>query len=249
MHQILKSLISDLLDSSSEEDSDGGDDDTSKLPAYVPDPECIWLSKHPLKVTSVLHKSVHFYCALFAPLSWLHKGNRWFNVAQEVRRSFHFTCSVCGLRGALLSCNNKKCNYGVHLPCAMEQGWIPSLVNKCSYQCPLHCLQDEDNKNEMTQLERSDISLGRESVEVTASRDAFGDVISLPYIYVSKNLNSDETQAYSVNIHKIRHYSPGERQNLDSRKITHQDGLHSCPCSQEVYIPFPYILILFHVTL
>lgn len=201
MHAALHASSCDILDSSSDEDIKEKDNDHT----LVMDPQRIWMSRHPLKVTSNRHDFVHFYCALYSPVSWLHNGKKWCNVAQEVRRSFHFTCARCGLKGATLGCMNRKCNYSVHLPCAMEQGWNPSLVNKCSYQCPAHRDEDKDRKIELNQLELNDLSLGREAVEVTTERSLFLDAMMLPYTYTAVNLDSDDTQSHVLDIKKLRH--------------------------------------------
>lgn len=202
MHAALYTSSTQLMDSSSDEED--APEEKSKQ-AFQPDSQHIWMSKNPLYIASNRHAFVHFYCALYSPLSWLHNGKEWRNVAQEVRRSFHFTCAVCGLKGATLGCMNKRCNYSVHLPCAMAQGWAPSLVNKCSFQCPAHCLQDEDRRNELNQLELYDLSLGREAVEVSAERSVFADAMSIPYIYIAKNLDSDDTQSNIIDISDVKH--------------------------------------------
>lgn len=189
------------------------------------------MSKHPLYVNSSRLDFVHFYCALYSPVSWLHNGKNWCNVAQEVRRSFHFTCARCGLKGATLGCMNSKCNYSVHLPCAMEEGWNPSLVNKCSYQCPAHCLQDKDRRNELSQLELKDLSLGREAVEVTVERSLFASAMSLPYIYTAKNLDGDDTQSFVVDIQKVKYCGCT---GLGCAK----DSKSPCSCSGKVWHNF-----------
>lgn len=201
LHAALHSSSCDILDSSSDED----DKSKNRGRSVVTDPQHIWMSRHPLKVTSNRNDYVHFYCALYSPMSWLHNGKRWCNVAQEVRRSFHFTCALCGLKGATLGCMNSKCYYCVHLPCALQEGWNPSLVNKCSYQCPAHLSMDKDRRNELNQLELHDISLGREAVEVTAELSHIHDIMSLPYIYTAKNLDSDDTQSDVVDVHTMLH--------------------------------------------
>jgi hypothetical protein len=202
MHAALYSSSTDLMDSSSDEE---GAELVGSKQHFVPDSRRIWMSKNPIYTTSNRKGFIHFYCALYSPMSWLHSGKEWRNVGQEYRRAVHFTCAVCGLKGATLGCMNRKCNYSVHLPCAMDQGWGPSLVNKCSFQCPTHCSEDQVKRNELNQLELHDLSLGREAVEVAVQRSIFLDTMSLPYVYISKSLDSDDTQANVLDIHAI-HY-------------------------------------------
>lgn len=155
------------------------------------DPKRIWMSVHPLYVRQARIECVHLYCALFAPMSWL-KNRIWYNVAREVRRSQHFQCTHCGLKGATLACQHKKCSFVAHLPCALDLGWIPSLMNKVLYLCPTHKQEETNARNEQFQIELRDVSRGREAVEVVAAPPGLDAAMDAPYYYIAENVDSSD---------------------------------------------------------
>ena len=138
LHHKLSAISQDILNS----DSDDSDVETTE---NTLDPSCVWMAKHPL-INGGKRTFVHFYCALYSPASWL-KGKRWFNVTKETRRASCFKCCHCGLKGAGIGCLRTRCHYVVHLPCAMEQGWNPSLMHKSSFMCPSHSQAEIDTRH------------------------------------------------------------------------------------------------------
>jgi hypothetical protein len=77
----------------------------------------------------------HEACAKFSPEVVAFK-NRWFNVAEAVRRGRSLKCTSCRERGATIGCFEPKCDKSFHLPCtkkslqAFEEGFI--------FWCPTH---------------------------------------------------------------------------------------------------------------
>ena len=110
------------------------------------DPEGIWASRYSLsKATRVF---VHYYCALYSPLAGFH-GDKWCNLRKEILRGRCLKCNHCQLSGATLKCANKKCQYGVHLTCMLNEGYEPTRSPKhqtffCKKCSDLRCKEEEE---------------------------------------------------------------------------------------------------------
>jgi hypothetical protein len=193
------------------------------------DPKRIWMSEHPLYVRQARIECVHLYCALFAPMSWL-KNRVWYNVAREVRRSQHFQCTHCGLKGANLACQHKKCGFVAHLPCALELGWIPSLMNKVQYLCPAHKQEETLARNEQFQVEMRDVCRGREAAEVLAGASCLDEAMNAPYYYIAENVDSSDISLSLRHVQSLGFCSCGYDGICHPVSDSSNSFLSPCPC-------------------
>ena len=146
-----------------------GEDSTGVAKDHTLDIKGGWASTNGLDVGRNIHAKdtfLHLTCALFSPRSWLKEGNHWCNLKSEVIRSRHFKCSVCTLKGATVGCFHSNCRQIVHIPCAMKQGWKPTLSQK-AYYCSTHLKAITDAKNGKPLVRNIDISRGYEILPVT----------------------------------------------------------------------------------
>lgn len=111
----------------------------------------------------------HFVCAAFSPRAWL-SSSVWYNLKSEILRSSYFECCLCKQRGASVGCVLGKCNYVVHVYCAIEQlGWRPSMLRR-EFMCPEHCCKVAEQLRVEDGEYDEDISQGHEAMPVTMDR-------------------------------------------------------------------------------
>lgn len=76
-------------------------------------------------------------------------------------------------------------------------------MKKLNFLCPSHCKAEAETRNENFKLELCDISKGSEAVEVSADLGNIDEIMALPYIYTSKNLDSEHTNSCSVMMDRL----------------------------------------------
>ena len=146
--------------------NDGEEGAEDEIKSHELDEKGGWASVYGLDMGRTNESFVHLVCALFCPRTWLKNNNRWCNLKSEVRRSGHFKCSVCGLKGPTVGCFYSCCRQIVHVPCALKQGWKPSLSQK-PYYCLEHMKTVTAAENGNLSVNNIDISRGYEPLPVT----------------------------------------------------------------------------------
>lgn len=141
----------------------------------------------------------HYYCAQLGPLSWFN-GTHWHNLRSEVSRSQGLTCSICKTRGASLGCFESRCHVVVHIPCAIERGYLPrQVVIRNPFFCDEHrqIKVEEDNKQINASLK--DLSRGREPLPILCeSIDDLQNILN-DFEYFTENVDSDDVIASPQN--------------------------------------------------
>jgi hypothetical protein len=194
------------------------------------DPKGVWASVFPvdLGVTQSKPAWVHLVCALFSPLTWL-RAFQWHNLKVEIRRSQTLECSVCKKRGATVGCIIQRCKYMIHVPCALSNGWQPTILRK-RFTCPFHTERQLAGESEIDQSTpyAHDISKGLEPLPVTmeaqSSLDDEDDAeekknlmsgvsfsLTTNYKYLTQNVDSDETESNVINTNNLPYCDCGEQ--------------------------------------
>lgn len=182
----------------------GGDEDDREADATkkvdMLDPEGIWASQYSIKSSNKRRSFVHFDCALYAPqISF--NGLEWSNIRKEILRGSTLSCYHCHKKGSTILCSQPRCNYIVHLPCAIKEGFLPSrFVNTCGYYCRIHSKTNMDAETHLDKLVESDASLGRETIPVTMKNTI--DDLPFPngFEYITSNVDSDAVIATPQNV-------------------------------------------------
>ena len=108
---------------------------------------------------------VHVNCAAFSSQVYTNAtGTVWYNILRDVRRSRSLRCSLCGLKGASMTCYNKRCRSTVHITCAQStaQKWKPIIMTDPSDPCDMwHCDAHYAELKESLSVS-NDFGLGRE---------------------------------------------------------------------------------------
>jgi hypothetical protein len=191
----------DKHETTAERKTDSSDDSPSLL-----DPERIWISRFSLGHSN-RRIFVHYYCALYSPRTWF-TGSKWNNVMKEVSRSAFLACSYCKQRGATIGCYEPRCNFVVHLPCAIKIGYrIYRYAH--SFYCSEHSnqIKSKDTRKKHYDV-ASDISLGKEPIpvpivdpNVSSIKNFEGNFYNSPdFTYVNSNVDSDEVVSNSRNV-------------------------------------------------
>lgn len=129
--------------------------------SWLPNPLIVRTSKD-----TVYTQWVHFNCAAFSSQVYSNSsGTKWYNILRDVRRSRSLKCSICGLKGASMTCNNKRCRITVHITCAQTtaQNWRPEVMTDPSDSYDMwHCDTHYFELKKDTHITK-DFSRGRES--------------------------------------------------------------------------------------
>lgn len=131
------------------------------------DPQGVWASLYPidLGVTQTKPAWIHFTCAIYSPLTWL-RGTEWHNLKCEVKRSQGLECCHCKKKGATVGCVIQRCNYIIHVSCAISLGWKPTILRK-RFLCQHHQNKQVAAETELDLEYLYDISKGQESYFIT----------------------------------------------------------------------------------
>ena len=180
-------------------DDDEGESEAAKPSTFL-DPEGIWASQYSLKNISKRRSFVHFDCALYAPqISF--NGVDWSNIRKEILRGNTLSCYHCHQRGSTILCNQPRCHYIVHLPCAIKEGFLPSrFVNTSGYYCRIHAKENSEVEKELDRQVAADISSGREAIPVLIKNNV--DELAFPqaFEYITANVDSDHVIATPQNV-------------------------------------------------
>jgi Pre-SET motif/PHD-like zinc-binding domain len=180
-------------------DEDDGEADATKNVDML-DPEGIWASRYSIKSSNKRRSFVHFDCALYAPqISF--NGIEWSNIRKEILRGSTLSCYHCNRKGSTILCSQPRCNYIVHLPCAIKEGFLPSrFVNTCGYYCRIHSKQNMDVETHLDKLVELDASLGRETIPVIMENGIDDLLFPTGFEYITSNVDSDAVIATPQNV-------------------------------------------------
>jgi Pre-SET motif/PHD-like zinc-binding domain len=164
------------------------------------DPEGIWASRYSIQNNSNRRLFVHFNCALYAPqISF--NGVTWSNMRKEIQRGNFLSCFHCRKKGSTILCSQTRCNYIVHLSCAVKEGFRPSrFVNTAGYFCRIHAAENSAVEKELDKQVESDISLGRETIPVIKRDDSEDTPLPQGFEYITRNVDSDSVTATPQNV-------------------------------------------------
>lgn len=174
---------------------------------YGLDPQGVWASLYPIDMSTTQSKLtwVHFVCAIFSPLTWL-RANRWHNLKAEIRRCQLLECCVCKKRGATVGCFNQRCNYIIHVSCAISLGWSPTILRK-RFTCPIHTAKVIAADQEADLQYMYDISKGQELIPVTMESSCSVLLTTVEssklFKYITLNVDSDTTESNIVNTNNL----------------------------------------------
>ena len=133
------------------------------------DPESIWAARYSLQ--GKYRSFTHFYCALYCPLVEYY-GVSWSNLRKEIVRGRCLQCYVCHEKGSTIKCSSTRCNYTVHLPCALKEGFVPTrFVATPGYFCPTHLKVNEEEELKLDSIVETDLSAGREVIPLIMKND------------------------------------------------------------------------------
>lgn len=164
------------------------------------DPEGIWASRYSIQNNSNRRLFVHFNCALYAPqISF--NGLTWSNMRKEILRGNFLSCFHCRKKGSTILCSQPRCNYIVHLCCAVKEGFRPSrFVTTAGYFCRFHTAENSAVEKQLDKQVESDISLGRETVPVIKREDSEDTPLPQGFEYITRNVDSDSVTATPQNV-------------------------------------------------
>ena len=157
------------------------------------DPEGVWVSKYPLKNQWKQRKFwLHYFCALFSPRAMFIE-KKWYNLYKEVQRSSALVCKSCKRNGASVGCYDIRCNFVVHVPCAIQLGWKPSFHKTSNeFYCPAHADQYYEEDENVISFLSTDISKGSENFPITMDRHNSNISPDKMFVYISSNVDSDD---------------------------------------------------------
>ena len=205
--------------------------ETSLEERYGLDPQGVWASVYPIEMSTTQTRLfwVHFVCAIFSPLTWL-RTNRWHNLKSEIRRGLFLECCVCKKKGATVGCVVQRCNYIIHVSCAISLGWSPTILRK-RFTCPCHAARENAADTEADMEYLNDISKGQEAIPITmdSSKSSSSLVTAVfsseMFKYITHNVDSDDTKSNVTNTNNLPY--------CDCENNCHlQSSVAPCQCSE-----------------